>query len=121
MTHSKSDPEFSRAATRLANAAWLCWLAALALGVLCYYFDASAPYREIRGIPNDRIEDFCLWFATLAAASGIVTSGVGWLVIWRAASGFQGSFRLSFGMALNLLTLLAVLFTLYVRELLKAA
>ena len=121
MSHPNSDHKFSTAATRLANAAWLCWLAAVAVGGLCYYLDAYAAYRDIRGIPKGRIEDYCLWFAAMAATTGIVTSVVGWVVMRWSEGRFRLSYRLSIGMVLNLLTLLAVLFTQWAREVLKAA
>jgi tellurite resistance protein TehA-like permease len=104
-------------ATRLANIPLFCWLVAVALGGLCYYFDAFAPYRDIRGYPKDRVEDGCLWMAAMAATIGIILSIVGLVLIRLSAGHLRGSYRLSIGMAVNLLTLLAVLFTLFVRGL----
>ena len=119
----KSDHELSRPATRLANVPLFCWLAALALGGLCYYFDAFVVYRDTRGDRDyraeDRVEDVCLWLAEIAATIGIITSVVGLVVIRRSAGRFRGTYRLSLGMALNLLALLAVLFTFWVRGLLS--
>ena len=125
MNHSKSDHAVSRPATRLANVPLFCWLVAAALGGLLYYFDefGHGIYRDISGTRDyraeDRVEDACLWLAAMAAASGIVTSIVGLVLIRRSAGRFRGSYRLSIGMALNLLAVLAVLFTFWVRGLLS--
>ena len=67
MNHPKSDHELSRPATRLANVPLYCWLAAVALGGLVYYFEefGHGLYREMRGDRDyraeDRVEDGCLW------------------------------------------------------------
>ena len=125
MNHPKSDREFSLPATRLANVPLFCWLAAVALGGLCYCHYGNGPrlYRDIRGIPDyrtaARVEDGCLWLAATAATIGIVTSVVGLVVIWRSAGCLRGSYRLSIGIVLNLLAVLAVLFTFWVRALLS--
>lgn len=66
-----------------------------------------------------RVEDSCLWLAATAATIGIVTSVVGLVVIRRSAGRLRGSYRLSIGLAVNLLTLFAVLFTFFVRALLS--
>ena len=127
MNHPKSDHELSRPATRLANVPLFCWLAAVALGGLVYYFEefGHGLYRDMHGIRDyraeDRVEDGCLWLAAMAATLGIVTSVVGLVVIRRSAGRLSGSYRLSIGMAVNLLTLLAVLFTFWVRGLLSGA
>ena len=113
--------------TWLANFPLLCWLTALALVGLCYYFDAygHALYRDTRRTPDyraeARVEDYCLWLATMVAAIGIVISVVGLVVIRRSGSRIRGIYRLSIGMVFNLLTVLAVLFTLFVRGLLNGA
>ena len=119
MNPPASDREYFPPATRLANIPLLCWLVAVALGGLCYYFDALAPYRDIRGYPKDRVESFCLWLAAIVALIGIITSLVGLVVIWRSGGRVRGSYRLSIGMVLNLLAVLAVLFTFWVRALLS--
>ena len=125
MNHPKSDRELSRPATRLANVPLSCWLAAVALGGLVYYFDefGHGLYRDMRGARDyrveDRVEDGCLWLAATASAIGIVTSVVGLVMIRRRTGRLSGSYRLSIGMAVNLLTLLAVLFTFFVRGLLS--
>jgi len=121
MMRPEPDHEISLTATRLANVPLLCWLAAMALVGLCYYLDAFAVYREIRGYPKDRVEDDCLWLAGTAATVGIITSVVGFVVLRRSGGRVRGWYRLSIGMVFNLLTVLVVLFTLYVREILKAA
>ncbi len=121
----KSDHELSRPVTRLANVPLFCWLAALALGGLCYYFDASVVYRDIRGDRDyraeDRVEDGCLWLAAMVATVGVVTSVVGLIVIRRSGGRVQGSYRLCIGLVFNLLAVLVVLFTLFVRGLVNGA
>lgn len=67
------------------------------------------------------VEDLCLWLAALSATIGIVASVVGLVVIRRSGGRLRGSYRLSVGMALNLLAVLAVFFTLFVRGLLNGA
>ena len=125
MTPPKSDHELSRPATRLANVPLFCWLVAVALGGLLYYFDefGHGLYRDIRGTRDyraeDRVEDGCLWLAAMAATIGIVTGVVGLVVIRRSGGRFRGSYRLSIGMVLNLLAVLAVVFTFWVRGLLS--
>ncbi len=125
MNQPKSDHGSSLPATRLANVPLYCWLAAVALGGLVYYFDGHGHgiYRDMRGDRDyraeDRVEDGCLWLAAMAAAIGIVTSIVGLVLIRRSAGRFRGSYRLSLGMVLNLLTVLAVVFTFWVRALLS--
>ncbi len=105
----------------------LCWLAAVALGALVYYFEefGHGLYRDMHGDQDyraeARVEDGCLWLASMAATIGIVTSVVGLVVIRRSGGRFRGAYRLSIGMAVNLLTLLAVLFTFFVRGLLSGA
>lgn len=127
MNHSKTEHEFSLPATRLANVPLVCWLAAVALGGLLVYFDefGQGIYRDMRGKRDyraeARVEDWCLWLAAMAAAIGIVASVVGLVVTRRSGGRVRGSYRLSIGMVLNLLAVLVVLFTLYVREILKAA
>ena len=127
MIHPKSDHEFSLRATRLANVPLLCWLVAVVLVGLCYYFEdyGHGLYRESHGTPDyraeARVEDWCLWLAAMAAVIGIVASVVGLVVIRRSEGRVRGSYRLSIGMVFNLLAVLVVLFTLYVREILKAA
>lgn len=106
---------------KASTASLLCWLTAIALGGVCYYLDALAPYRDIRGFPKDSVEDYCLWLAAMTAAVGIVASAAGWVAIWRSGGRGRGRYWLSLGMALNFLTLLAILFALFVRELAKAA
>ena len=121
----KSDRAFSLPATRLANVPLFCWLAAVALGGLLYYFEefGHGIYRDMRGARDyraeDRVEDGCLWLAAMAATLGIVTGVVGLVAIRRSGGRFRGSYRLSIGMAVNLLTVLAVLFTFWVRGLLS--
>ncbi len=125
MNPPKSAYEFSQPATRLANVPLFCWLAAVALGGLVYYFEefGHGLYRDMRGDRDyrveDRVEDGCLWLAEIAATIGIVTSIVGLVVIRRSGGRVRGSYRLSIGMAVNLLTLLAVFFTFWVRGLLS--
>jgi hypothetical protein len=125
MTPSKPDHAMPLSATRLANVPLFCCLAAIALGGVCYCLYGNGPrlYRDIRGIPDyrtaARVEDGCLWLAATAATIGINTSVVGLVVIRRSAGRFRGAYRLSLGMALNLLALLAVLFTFWVRGLLS--
>ena len=127
MNQPQSDHELSRPATRLANVPLFCWLAAVALGGLCFCLYGNGPrlYRDIRGIPDyrtaARVEDGCLWLAAMAAAIGIVTSVIGLVAIRRTEGRLRESYRLSMGMAVNLLTLLAVLFTFFVRGLLSGA
>ena len=121
----KPDHRMSLPATRLANVPLFCWLAALALGGLCYYFDASVVYRDIRGDRDhraeDRVEDGCLWLAAMVATVGIVTSVVGLIVIRRSEGRVRESYRLSIGLVFNLLAVLVVLFTLFVRGLVNGA
>lgn len=125
MNPPKSDRELSLPVTRLANVPLFCWLVAVALSGLCYYFEefGHGLYRDTRGTPDyraeDRVEDGCLWLAAMAAVSGIVTSIVGLMLIRRSADRFRGLYRLSIGMVLNLLAVLAVLFTFWVRGLLS--
>lgn len=125
MNHPKSDHELSRPATRLANVPLFCWLAAVALGGLVYYFEefGHGIYRDIREDRDyraeARVEDVCLWLAATAAAIGIVTSVAGLMLILRSSGRFRGAYRLSIGMVLNLLAVLAVLFTFWVRGLLS--
>jgi hypothetical protein len=125
MTPSKPDHAMPLPATRLANVPLFCWLAAVALGGLVYYFGeyGHGLYRDMRGDQDyraeARVEDACLWLAEIAATIGIITSVVGLVAIRRSAGRFRGTYRLSIGMALNLLTLLAVLFTFWVRGLLS--
>lgn len=123
MIHPKSEQEFCHPATRLANVPWLCWLVAVALGGFYFYFDeyGHGLYRDIRGVRDYRAEDWCLWLAAMAAAIGIVTTVVGLVVIRRSGGRLRGWYRLSIGMVFNLLAVLFILFTLYVREILKAA
>lgn len=121
MMPPKPDHRMSLPATRLANFPMLCWLAAMALGGLCYYLDAYEVDREIRGSPKDQVEDYCLWLAVMTATIGFVTSVVGLIVIRRSEGRVQGSYRLSIGLVLNLLAVLVVLFTLFVRGLLNGA
>lgn len=127
MNHPTSDHRLSLPATRLANVPLFCWLAAVALGGVCYYFEeyGHGIYRDNRGTPDyrveARVEDICLWWAATAAASGIVASVIGLVAIRRTEGRLRGSYRLSIGMAVNLLTLLAVLFTFFVRGLLSGA
>lgn len=109
----------------LANFPLVCWLVAVAMGGLVYYFEeyGHGIYRNTRGTQDyraeDRVEDGCLWLAATAAAIGIVTSIVGLVLIRRSAVRFRGLYRLSIGMVLNLLAMLAVLFTFWVRGLLS--
>ena len=116
MNQPKSEHEFSLPATRLANVPLFCWLAAVALGGLCYYFEeyGHGLYRDIRGVRDyrveDRVEDWCLWLAAMAAAIGIVASVVGLVVTRRTEGRVRGSYRLSIGLVLNLLAVLGVLF-----------
>lgn len=117
----QSDHGFFSPATRLAYVPLFCWLVAVALGGLCYYLDAFAPDRDIRGYPKDRVEDYCLWLAAMVATIGIVTSVVGLVVIRRSGGRVRGSYRLSVGMVFNLLAMLAVLFELFVRGLVNGA
>src|SRR5262245_49372266 len=90
----------------MVNVPWLCWLAAVALGGLCYYFDeyGHGLYRDMRGIRDyraeARVEDCCLWVAAFVAAIGVVMSVVGWVVIRRLGGQFKGSHQLSVGMVL---------------------
>ena len=125
MNHPKSDHGFSRPATRLANVPLFCWLVAVALGGLVYYFEESGHgiYRDIRGDRDYRaeahVEDCCLWLAAMAATIGIITGVVGLVLIRRSAGRTKISYRLSIGMLLNLLVVLAVLFTFWVRGLLS--
>ena len=125
--HTKSDHEFCLPVTRLANVPWLCWLATVALGGLYFYFDefGHGLYRETLGTPDyraeARIEDNCLWLAGTAATIGVITSVVGLVVIRRSGSRVRGSYRLCIGIVFNLLTALVVLFTLFLREMAKAA
>lgn len=127
MIHPQSKHEFCLPVTRLANVPWLCWLATVALGGLYYYFDEfrHGLYRDIHGTfdyrAEARMEDNCLWLAVTAATIGVVTSVVGLVVIRRSGGRVRGWYRLSIGMVFNLLAVLVVLFTLYVREILKAA
>lgn len=127
MNQPPSSLASSIPATRLANVPWLCWLVAVALGGLCYYFDESGHglYRDIRGgrdyRAEARVEDSCLWLAAMAATIGIVTSIVGLVVVWRSGARLRGSYRLSIGMVFNLLAVSAVLFALLVRGLLNGA
>ena len=121
----KFQNEFSLPATRFANVPLFCWLVAVALGGLVYHFEGYGHglYRDIRGgrdfRAEDRVEDGCLWLAATASAIGIVTSIVRLVLIRRSAGRLRGSYRLSIGMALNLLAVLAVLFTFWVRGLLS--
>ena len=127
MNHSKTDRELSLPATRLANVPLCCWLVAVALGGLLCYFDeyGHGLYRDMRAARDyraeARVEDWCLWLAAMAAVIGIVASVVGLVVIRRSEGRVRGSYRLSIGMVFNLLAVLVVLFTLFVREILKAA
>ena len=57
----------------------------------------------------------------MAAAIGIVASVVGLVVIRRSGGRLRGWYRLSIGMVFNLLAVLAVLFTLFVRVLASVA
>ena len=121
MNQPQSDDECFLPATRLANVPLFCWLAAVALGGLVYYFEefGHGLYRDMRGIRDYRaeahVEDACLWLAEIAAVIGIITSFVGLVVIRRSAGRLRGTYRLSIGMALNLLALFAVVFTFWVR------
>jgi hypothetical protein len=125
MIHPKSDRESSLPVTRLANVPWLCWLVAVALGGLCYYFDeyGHGLYRDMRGVRDyraeARVEDGCLALAATAATIGIVTGVVGLVVIRQSEGRIRGSYRLSIAMVLNLVAVLAVLFTFFVRGLLS--
>ena len=125
MNQPKSDNDLSRPVTRLANVPLYCWLAAVVLGGLCYYFEeyGHGLYRDIRGVRDyrveDRVEDWCLWLAGTAAVIGIVASVVGLVVIRRSAGRLSGSYRLSIGMVLNLLAVLVVVFTFWVRAMLS--
>ena len=129
MKESKREPDhrMSRPATRLANVPLLCWLVAIAFGGVCYYFVefGHGLYRDMREEPDyraeARVEDGCLWLAATAATIGIVTSVVGFVFIRQSAARLRGSYRLTIGMAVNLVTLLAVLFTFFVRGLLNGA
>ena len=127
MIHPKSEHEFCLPVTRLANVPWLCWLATIALGGLYYYFDefGHGLYRDIHGTPDyraeSRVEDWCLWLAAMAAAIGVVASVVGLVLTRKSRGRLRGSYRLSIGMVFNLLAVLVVLFTLFVREIVKAA
>ncbi len=127
MNVTKADRDLSLPVTRLANVPLFCWLAAVALGGLVYYFDeyGHGLYRDMRGDRDyraeARVEDGCLWLAATASAIGIVTSIAGLIAIRRSAGRFRGSYRLSIGMTLNLLAVLAVLFTFWVRGLLSGA
>ena len=110
---------------RIANVPLLCWLVAVILVGLCYYFEeyGHGLYREIHGTQDYRaealVEDNCLWLAGSAAAIGIVTSVVGLVVIRRSGGRARGWYRLSIGMVFNLLAVLVVLFTFLVRGLLS--
>ena len=105
----------------MANGSSLCWLVAVALGSVCYYLHTFAPYRDIRGYSKDRIEDYCLWLAGLVSAIGILAGAAGLIVLCRSGNREKGSYRLSIGLAINLLALLAVIFTLLVQGLLRSA
>ncbi len=113
-------------ATSFVTVPWLCWLVAVALGGLVLHFDEFGHrvfFWDMRGERDyraeERVEDRCLWLAATAAAIGIVTSVVGLVVIRRSAGRVRGAYRLSIGLVFNLLALLGVLFSLFVRGLLN--
>jgi hypothetical protein len=59
--------------------------------------------------------------ATYGIASVVAACVVGWFVIRRSGGRVRGSYRLSIGMIFNLLAVLAVLFSLFVRALVNGA
>ena len=116
---TKEAPTASRV-PRLTTLPLVGGAAASLLGGLFYYLDHHAPYREIQSYPKDKIEDYCLWLAAVISALSIVHGAILRLLIRRSAARLKEMYRVALGIALNLLTLAAILLVLFLRSLITA-
>ena len=96
----------SQRMSRLSYCSFLCWIGATILGFVFFYLDRYAPYREIRGYPKDKIENYLLLLAVFLSFAGIIVAVSAVVYIRRNRDKLKGSLLAVMGMVLSLITML---------------
>ena len=104
----------SQRMSRLSYCSFLCWIGATILGFVSFYLDRYAPYREIRGYPKYKIENYLLLLAVFLSFAGIIVAVSAFVYIRRNRDKLKGSFLAVMGMVLSLITMLVCGFKLCV-------